>query len=82
MNLDYYKDIGSLTSILLENIEQQHPNSKDVFMLVSVDGVFFSATKTSCSHTNSQHRKTLDLYYILKVNDYFFSVITQKFVKI
>ena len=74
MTLDYYKDIGSLTSILLENLEKQHPNSKDVFMLVSVAKVFFYANMTYSSHTNPHHMKTLDSYCILKVNDRFFSV--------
>ena len=69
MTLDYYNDIGSLTSILLEKFEQQHPKFEDVFVLVSGAEVFFSATKTSCSRTNPQHRKNLDSYCILKVND-------------
>lgn len=66
-----YLDNGQYNDafLLLEKLEQQHPNSKDVSVLVSVAEVCFAATKTSCSCTKSQHRKTLDWYCILKVEE-------------
>ena len=69
MTLDDYKYIASLTSIILEKLEQQHPNSKDVSVLVPIAKFWFAETKTYFSCTKPHHRKTLDWYCILKVND-------------
>lgn len=55
--------------LLLEKLEQQHPGSKDISVLVSVAEVCFAATKTSCSCAKPQGRKTIDWYCILKVEE-------------
>lgn len=55
--------------LLLERLEQQHPGSKDVSVLLSVVDVCFAATKTSCSCAKPQDRKTIDWYCILKVEE-------------